>query len=159
MRVSEAMTHEVRVCHPEFSIRDCARLMAEIDVGALPVEADDRLVGMITDRDIAIRAVAAGKGPDTPVGDIMSKQVLYCFDDQDLDHIAKSMGEARVRRLPVADRDKHLVGILSLGDVALKHAPQAAGGAVRQVSKHGGPHSQSAGRTVRSSSRPSASPA
>lgn len=145
MRVSEAMTHEVRVCSPQHSIRDCARLMAEIDVGALPVKADERLVGMVTDRDIAIRAVAAGKGPDTPVGEVMSKEVLYCFDDQDLDHIAQSMGEARVRRLPVADRDMHLVGIVSLCDVALKHAPEAAAAAVRAVSKHGGPHSQSAG--------------
>lgn len=142
MRVSEAMTRDVRVCNPAHSIRDCARLMAEIDVGALPVEADDRLVGMITDRDIAIRAVGAGKEPDTPVRDVMSKEVLYCFDDQDLDHIAKSMGEARVRRLPVADRDKRLVGILSLGDVALKHTREAAAGAVRGISKHGGPHSQ-----------------
>jgi CBS domain-containing protein len=142
MRVSEAMTREVRVCNPGHSIRECARLMAEIDVGALPVEADDRLVGMITDRDIAIRAVAAGKGPDTAVREVMSKQVLYCYDDQELDHIAKSMGEARVRRLPVADRDKRLVGIISLCDIALKYARAAAGHAVRAVSRQGGPHCQ-----------------
>jgi CBS domain-containing protein len=142
MRVSEAMTHGVRVCNPDHSIRDCARLMAEIDVGVLPVEANDRLVGMITDRDIAIRAVAAGKGTDTAVREVMSKQVLYCYDDQELDHVAQSMGEARVRRLPVADRDKRLVGILSLCDIAQKYAPAAAGSAVCAVSRHGGPHCQ-----------------
>src|SRR5918995_4924732 len=78
MRVSEAMTREVRVCNPGQSISACARTMAEIDAGALPVAERDRLVGMITDRDIAIRAVAAGKGPDTTVRDVMSRQLLFC---------------------------------------------------------------------------------
>ena len=78
----------------------------------------------------------------------MSKEVLYCFDDQDLDHIAQSMGEARVRRLPVVDRQKHLVGIISLGDVALKHAPETAARAVWGVSKHGGPHCQASKRAA-----------
>lgn len=143
MRVSEAMTREVRVCNPGQSISACARTMAEIDAGVLPVAEGDRLVGMITDRDIAIRAVAAGKGPDTAVGEVMSRQLLYCFDDQDLDHIARSMGEARVRRLPVIDRGSSvLVGILSLADIALKHLPQAAGDALARLTKYGGPHSQ-----------------
>jgi CBS domain-containing protein len=143
MRVSEAMTRAVRVCNPGQSIRECARMMAEIDAGVLPVGEHDRLVGMITDRDIAIRAVAAGKGPDTAVREVMSKQLLFCFDDQDLDHVARSMGEARVRRLPVVEREsKNLVGILSLSDVALKHAPGAAADAIARLSKHGGPHSQ-----------------
>jgi CBS domain-containing protein len=142
MRVSEAMTREVRACNPGQSISACARTMAEIDAGALPVAEGDRLVGMITDRDIAIRAVGAGKGPDTAVSEVMSRQLLYCFDDQDLDHIARSMGEARVRRLPVIDRESTLVGILSLADIAVKHVPQAAGDALARLSKHGGPHSQ-----------------
>ncbi len=141
MQVAQAMTRKVHICHPGQAIRDCARLMGELDTGVQPVQADHRLIGMITDRDIAVRAVAAGKGPDTPVSEVMSRGVLYCFDDQDLDHIAKSMGNARVRRVPVVDRQKHLVGILSLGDVAL-NAPLAAGQAVRGVSKRGGPHSQ-----------------
>jgi CBS domain-containing protein len=143
MRVSEAMTRAVRVCNSGQSIGDCARTMRQIDAGVLPVAERDRLVGMITDRDIAVRAVAAGKGPETPVREVMSRQVLFCFDDQDLDHIAKSMGEARVRRLPVIDRESsHLVGILSLADIAVKHVPQAAGAALARLSKHGGPHSQ-----------------
>jgi CBS domain-containing protein len=141
MRVNEIMTRNVRICSPEQSIRDCARAMADIGAGLLPVAKDNLLVGMITDRDIAIRAVAAGKGPETPVREVLSKAVLYCFEDQEVDQIAKSMGEARIRRLPVLARDKRLVGILSLGDVAL-HRPGVAADAVGRVSKHGGPHSQ-----------------
>jgi CBS domain-containing protein len=143
MLVSEAMTRDVRVCNPVHSIRDCAGMMAEIDAGVLPVAENGLLVGMITDRDIAIRAVAAGKGPDTPVSEVLSKEVLYCFDDQDLDHVAKSMGMARVRRVPVLTRDDRLVGILSLGDVALR-SPETVADAVMGVSQHGGPHSQTA---------------
>jgi len=144
MRVSEAMSREVRLANPRQSIREVAKIMAEIDAGAMPVSENDRLVGMITDRDIAIRAVALGKGPDTPVGEVMSsEQVLYCYDDEDLDHVAKNMGEERVRRLPVVNRDKRLVGIVSLGDVAASEKGAAAK-AVSGVSQHGGPHSQSA---------------
>src|ERR687884_1390232 len=92
MRVSEAMTRDVRIASPNQSIREAARIMAEIDAGVLPVGENDRLVGMITDRDIAIRAVAEGKGPDTPVRDVMStEQVLYCYEDEELDHVAKNM--------------------------------------------------------------------
>ena len=79
LKVRETMTQKVRIANPELSIRDAARMMAENDIGALPVGEDDRLVGVITDRDIAIRAVALGKSPDTPVREVMSKEVLYCF--------------------------------------------------------------------------------
>jgi CBS domain-containing protein len=144
MKVNEAMTRDVRVCDPGHSIRDCAKTMAEIDAGALPVGENDRLVGMITDRDIAIRAIAQGKGPDTPVREVMSAEVKYCFEDEDLDHVAKNMGDIRVRRLPVVSRDKRLVGILSLGDLARKEKSETAASAVRGVSQHGGPHSQTA---------------
>jgi CBS domain-containing protein len=144
MRVSEAMSRDVRLANPGQSIRDVAKIMAEIDAGAMPVQENDRLVGMITDRDIAVRAVALGKGPDTPVRDVMStEQVLYCFEDEDLDHVAQNMGEQRVRRLPVVSREKRLVGIVSLGDVATNER-KAGGRAVSGVSKDGGPHSQSA---------------
>ena len=119
MRVSEAMTRDVRVTTPGQSIREAAKLMAELDAGAIPVGDSDRLVGIITDRDIAIRAVAAGKSPDTPVREVMSSDVKYCFEDEELDHVAQNMGDIRVRRLPVVNRDKRLVGIVSLGDVAL----------------------------------------
>jgi CBS domain-containing protein len=145
MKVSEAMSRDVRIASPDETIRDAAMAMAAIDAGALPVAENNILVGMVTDRDISVRAVAAGKGPETPVCDVLSKEVLFCFDDQDLEHVAKSMGLARVRRVPVLARDHRLVGILSLGDVALR-SPEAAASAVGELSKHGGPHSQSARR-------------
>jgi CBS domain-containing protein len=140
------MTCGLRVCHPEQTIHDCARMMVEHDVGALPVGENGRLVGIITDRDIAVRAVAARKTPDTPVCEVMTKEVLYCFDDQELDHIAARMADARVRRVPVVDRNQRLVGILSLGDVALKHDPETAARTVWAISQPGGPHSQSGPR-------------
>jgi len=142
MRVSEAMTRDVRVASPQQSIRDVAQIMSDIDAGALPVGDNDRLVGMITDRDIAVRAVAAGKGPETLVKEIMSGEVLYCFDDEELESVAENMADVRVRRLPVVNRDKRLVGILSLGDIALSQGDRAAGMAMEGVSKPGGPHSQ-----------------
>ena len=140
MRVSEAMTRDVRVANPGQTIRDVAKIMAEIDAGSMPVGENDRLVGMITDRDIAIRAVAQGKGPDTPVRDVMSKDVKYCFDDEDLEHVAKNMGDIQVRRLPVVNREKRLVGILSLGDVARTEGGDTVGDAVVGVSQPGGAH-------------------
>ena len=142
MRVSEAMTREVRVANPTQTIRDVAKIMAEIDAGAVPVGANDRLVGMITDRDIAIRAVAEGKGPDTPVRDIMSKDIKYCYDDEDLEHVAENMGDLQVRRLPVVNRDKRLVGIVALGDVARHEDHHTTGETTAEVSKPGGKHRQ-----------------
>src|SRR5687767_1261648 len=138
MRVSEAMTREVRVANPGQSIREVAKIMAEIDAGSMPVGENDRLVGMITDRDIAIRAVAIGKGPDTPVREVMSEEVKYCFDDEDLEHVAKNMGEIQMRRLPVVNRDKRLVGIVSLGDIAQKEDSRTTGKTTKGVSKPGG---------------------
>ncbi|TMH65060.1 MAG: CBS domain-containing protein, partial [Betaproteobacteria bacterium] len=126
MRVSEAMTREVRIASPGQSIRDVAKIMDEINAGSIPVGDNDRLVGMITDRDIAIRAVATGKGPDTPVREVMTtEQVLYCYEDEELDHVAKNMADEQVRRLPVVNREKRLVGIVSLGNVAQKEKKAA----------------------------------
>ena len=143
MKVSKFMTRDVQLVTPTQTIRDAARMMAELDAGSLPVQQDDRLVGMITDRDIAVRAVAHGKSPDTPVRDVMSREVLYCFDDQEVKDIARNMGEVKVRRLPVVNRDKRLVGIISLGDLALNEEPDLTASAVTNISKHGGRHSQS----------------
>ena len=145
MRVSEAMTREVRIATPGQSIRDVAKIMAEIDAGAMPVGDNDRLVGMITDRDIAIRAVAEGKGPDTPVREVMSTEtVLYCYEDEDLAHVAQNMSEQQVRRLPVVNRDKRLVGIVSLGNLAQTEG-RAANKAVKGVTKPSGQHNQGPG--------------
>src|SRR5207249_5789589 len=96
MQVNEAMTSDVKIANPNQTIRDAARLMAQIDVGVLPVGENDRLVGMITDRDIAIRAVGADKGPQTPIREAMSKEVLYCFEDDDLDRKSTRLNSSHV---------------------------------------------------------------
>jgi CBS domain-containing protein len=146
MKVSEAMSRDVRIASPDETICDAAKAMAAIDAGALPVSENDQLVGMITDRDIAVRAVAERKGPDTPIREVMTKEVKYCFEDEDLAHVAANMGDIRVRRLPVMSRDKRLVGIVSLGDIAMVEGRSAAGEAVTGVSRPGAPHSQTAPR-------------
>jgi CBS domain-containing protein len=144
MRIQDAMTRDVRIASPAQPIRDAARLMAEIDAGVLPVGDNDRLVGMITDRDIALRAVAQGKGPDTPVREVMSTDVCYCFEDQEVDEVANNMADIKVRRLPVVNGDKRLVGIVSLGDIALSDGTDsAAATALCGVSEPGGEHCQS----------------
>jgi CBS domain-containing protein len=144
MKVSEAMSSDVKIVNPQQSIRDAASLMAQIDAGVLPVGESDRLVGMITDRDIAIRGVGADKGPGTPVREVMTKEVKYCFEDDDLDDVAQNMADIKVRRLPVLNHDKRIVGILSLGDIALTEGGETAGEALRGISEPGGEHSQSA---------------
>jgi CBS domain-containing protein len=144
MKVCDAMSRDVQIASPKQSIRDAARIMAKIDAGALPVGENDRLVGVITDRDIAIRAVAEGKAPTTKIRDVMSQEVLYCFDDQDLEEVAQNMGEMKIRRLPVVNRDKRLVGIISLGDLARKEDAGTTGHAISEISEPGGDHSQAA---------------
>jgi CBS domain-containing protein len=116
--------------------------MAEIDAGVVPVGENDRLVGMVTDRDIAVRAVALGKGPETLVRDVMSADVKYCFDYEDADDVAHNMGDLQLRRLPVVNRDKRLVGILALGNLAGKQNNRTVGEAVAGISRPGGTHSQ-----------------
>jgi CBS domain-containing protein len=144
MQVREVMSNDVKIANSDQSIRDAARLMAQMDCGCLPVGENDRLVGMITDRDIALRAVGKGKSSKTAVREIMSSDVKYCFEDQELDDIAKNMADIKVRRLPVLNHDKRLVGILSLGDIALTDGGDAAGTALCGISEPGGEHSQSA---------------
>ena len=145
MKVREAMTRDVRLVRPDQTIRDAAHIMAELDIGALPVEENDRLVGMITDRDIAVRAVGEGRGPETKVREVMSAEIRYCYEDQSDRRSHPNMGEQRVRRLPVLSREKRLVGILSLGDLAIDEtAQEEAGEALGGISRPGGSHSQSA---------------
>jgi CBS domain-containing protein len=142
MKVSQAMTREVVLCSPDKPIREAARMMLECDAGAIPVGDGDRLVGMITDRDIAVRAVARDLAPSTPIREVMSKEVLYCFEDEDIQHVAANMGDQQVRRLPVLDRNKRLVGIVSLGDLARQAQPKTTGEAVAAISRPGGAHDQ-----------------
>ena len=143
MKVGEVMTRDVVVIAPTDTISEAAKKMAECDAGALPVGEDDRLVGVITDRDIAIRAVAEDKGPDTPVREVMTKQVLYCYEDEAVEHVAANMGVQQIRRLPVVSRDKRLVGIVSIADLSRKTRPNTTGKAVAAISQPGGEHSQS----------------
>jgi CBS domain-containing protein len=142
MRVSEAMTREIRIADPNQTIREAARTMADIDAGVLPVGENDRLVGMITDRDIAIRGVAQGKGPDAKVRDVMSSDVKYCFSDQEVEEVTRNMADIQVRRLPVVNREKRLVGIISLGDIATSSERREAGEALSGISRPGGEHNQ-----------------
>jgi CBS domain-containing protein len=144
MKVREAMTGDVCLAHPDRSIREAARMMADQDIGALPVGDGDRLIGMVTDRDIAVRAIAEGLGPETKIRDVMSQEVKYCFDDEDLDDVAHNMGDIKVRRLPVLSRDKRLVGIVSLADIAPREDAKTMGQALADISAPGGAHSQSA---------------
>jgi CBS domain-containing protein len=144
MQVRQAMSKDVKIAAPTEAIREAAQMMAQIDAGILPVGENDRLVGMITDRDIAVRAVACGKGPDTPVRDVMTAEVKYCFMDDDIDDIARNMADLKIRRLPVLNAQKRIVGILSLGDIALASGVDPAGHALCDISERGGAHSQTA---------------
>jgi CBS domain-containing protein len=143
MQVRKAMSSKVKIANPNQSIRDAARLMAQLDCGCLPVGEDDRLVGMITDRDIVVRAVAAGKSLKTPIREIMSHEVRYCFEDAEVDDVAQNMADIRVRRLPVLNRGKRMVGILSLGDIARTEGAVGAASALCGISEPGGDHSHS----------------
>jgi len=142
MKVSEAMTRDVCVASPDETIRQAAKTMASLDAGVLPVGENDHLIGMISDRDIAIRGIAQGKGPKAKVRDVMTEDVKYCFDDQDVEEVTRNMADIQVRRLPVLNRDKRLVGILSLGDIAISPDSKDAGEALRGISRPGGEHTQ-----------------
>ena len=143
MKIRDCMSSDVQVAGPDDTIQSAAATMAQIDAGAIPVGEDGRLVGMITDRDIAIRAVAAGRGPQVRVADIMSRDVKYCYDDEDTEQVLANMGDIQVRRLPVLSRDKRLVGIVSLGDLSRTGARAKTGEALGDISRPGGDHSQS----------------
>ena len=124
--IRDVMTGEVKLVGPNQSIRDAAQLMASADVGSLPVGENDRLVGMITDRDLALRAIGHGLGHDTPVRDVMTSAVKYCHDDESIEQVAQNMAELGVRRMPVVDRDKRLVGIVALSNIAQSGDRKAA---------------------------------
>ena len=118
MIVKECMTKSVELVTPDMDVVEAAKKMRDGDFGIVPVQKDDRLVGMLTDRDIAIRCVAENRDcKSIHVGEIMTDKVLYCFEDQDLNEVAENLGDNQIRRLPVLNRDKRLVGILSLGDL------------------------------------------
>jgi CBS domain-containing protein len=136
MQLKHIMTEYVEVIAPESSIQEAAAQMRSLDVGVLPVSNEGCLVGMLTDRDLTIRAVADGRDPkNTTVKEVMSQDVAYCFEDQDLEEAEWVMDKRQIRRLPILDRDKRLVGIVSLGDIAIKAEENGAGETLQKVSE------------------------
>lgn len=142
MRVSEVMTQGVECIGPDATLQEAAAKMKSLDVGPLPVCDNDRLVGMVTDRDITVRATAEGDAPtDIRVRDVMTPEVIYCFEDELVEDAARLMAEKQVRRLVVLNRDKRMVGIVSLGDLAVKTGDeQLAGSALEDISEPNRPN-------------------
>src|SRR4051812_7244009 len=135
-RVADAMTTGVRTVAPTDTVLGAAQLMQAHDVGVLPVCTGNKLIGMVTDRDIVTRGVARGRAPQTTqVSDVMSDEVRWCFEDQDIDEVLEEMRGSQVRRLPVVDRERHLVGMLSLGDVAVRTGDTETGQTLRKISE------------------------
>ena len=142
MIVSEIMTRDVKMVTPMDTVRHAAQLMDELNVGALPVCNGRQLVGMITDRDITVRATAAGKGPEvTCISDVMSNDLIWCFETDDVKQVVQKMSDAQVRRIPVIGVNNELVGIVSLGDLATDNAPGTAT-ALKKISEPSEPNLQ-----------------
>jgi CBS domain-containing protein len=142
MKVSEVMTREVETIRPDQTAQDAARFMLNADAGSIPVAEDGRLIGMITDRDIAVRGIAKGYGPDTPVRELMTDDLVVVRIDDDVEEAAEKMSGAQVRRLPVIDHEERLCGILSLGDIAREADEECAERALEGVTQPGGEHRQ-----------------
>jgi len=137
------MTADVELVTPEQPISEAAQFMLRADTGVLPVGEGDRLIGMVTDRDITVRAVAQGRGPDTPVRDVMTEDLVYCFEDDDVEEVALKMSDNQVRRMPVLSREgENLVGIVSLGDISRSDQSEAAAVALDGITDPGGEHNQ-----------------
>ena len=146
MKIAEIMSSDVQTVTPDQPIQEAARMMMSADTGALPVGDGERLIGMVTDRDITVRAIAEGRGPETPVREVMSEKLLFAWDDQDVEDVALQMSDAQVRRMPVLSREgERLVGIVSIGDLATQGSADAAEAAISGVSEPGGEHNQSQG--------------
>jgi CBS domain-containing protein len=144
MKVTEFMSHDVETVSPEQPIQEAAQFMLRADAGAMPVSDGEKLIGMVTDRDIAVRGVAEGLGPDTPVRDVMTEDLVYCFDDEEVEAVALKMSDAQVRRMPVLSREgEALVGIVSLGDISRSDQSEAASVALDGITDPGGEHNQS----------------
>ena len=135
MKVADIMTRDVTVARPTDTIRDAAKRMAEIDAGSLPVCEGTTIQGIVTDRDIAIRAVAEGRSFDAPVSDIMSRQVESCLDTDDAGDAADRMAQSQIRRLPVINSEQQLIGIVALADVALHLKDKPTGKTLEDISQ------------------------
>lgn len=142
--ISDVMTRDITIISPQDNVQRAAQMMREWDVGVLPVHDGQRLVGMITDRDITIRAIPTGQSPDQiKVADVMTDEVLWCYEDQTVGAVLQQMGDEQIRRIPVVDRDMQLVGIVSLGDIAARHAADTDD-TLEEISKPSEPVRQSA---------------
>ena len=135
MPVRDIMTRDVQLLSPHSTLREAAQRMRDDNIGSLPVADGDRLVGYVTDRDLVVRGLAQGFAPDTPVQGVMTDRVLYCFEDEEVEEVALNMAHNQVRRLPVLSREKRLVGIVALGDLATKATDASAEDALEGVSK------------------------
>ena len=135
MTVREIMSREVRTIAPDSTLQEAALLMRQADVGALLVNEGDQLVGMVTDRDLVIRGLADSLGSGTPVSEVMSGGVCYCFEDETVDHVAKNMAKIEKRRLAVVSREKRLVGILSLANLASCNSDKVSAHLLRGVAR------------------------
>ena len=142
MKISEVMTRDVETIQPDQTAQEAARFMLRADAGSIPVTEGERLIGMITDRDIAVRGVAEGRGPETPVRELMTDGIVCASINEDVDSVAQKMSDAQVRRLPVIDEQQKLCGIVSLGDLARETETEAAHEALEGVSQPGGEHQQ-----------------
>jgi CBS domain-containing protein len=142
MKISEVMTRDVQTVSPDQPVQEAANFMLSADAGSIPVTDGDRLIGMITDRDIAVRGIAKGYGPGTPVRELMTDDLIVVRIDDDIEEAATKMSEAQVRRLPVIDSDERLCGIVSLGDLSRETDDQTASQALEGVSQPGGQHQQ-----------------
>lgn len=137
-QLKELMTHDVKVITPDKSIQEAAKMMRDGNFGMMPVEENDRMIGAISDRDITIRAVAEGKDFSTKVRDVMSTGIAWAYEDETVEEAVAIMSERQVRRLPVVNRAKRLVGIVALGDLAseMKPAAEALSEISRPISHH-----------------------
>ena len=142
MKVSEVMTRYVQTVQPDQPVQQAASFMLSADAGSIPVTDGDRLIGMITDRDIAVRGIAKGNGPDTPVRELMTDDLVVVRIDDTIEDAASKMSQAQVRRLPVIDEDERLCGIVSLGDLSRETDTDCASEALEGVSQPGGEHRQ-----------------
>lgn len=136
MLVKDIMTPDVQRLHANAILKEAAQQMKALDIGMIPVYDGDRLVGMLSDRDITVRATAEGRDPaTTSVTDVMTPDIIYCFDDDEVERASQLMQEHQIRRLIVLNRDKRLVGIVSLGDIATGSDQRIAGETVQTVSQ------------------------
>ena len=135
-KLKDLMSRDVQIISPDGTIKEAAQQMRKGNFGMMPVGESDRMIGTISDRDITIRAVAEGKDPSTKVRDVMSVGIVWAYEDDSVDDAAKLMGDRQIRRLPIVNADKRLVGIVALGDFAVESADiEIAGEALSEISK------------------------